>query len=881
MKYIDICIALYDYQSHNDEELSFNADDTLYIIHKDSSDWYKAQLKTKNTDGRIGLVPSNYIKKSRPICILKALYDYQAHSSEELTFKENDTMTLYDKDDQDWYLAETKGGEIGLVPSNYVEESTISADTTNVSSPICNSKWAIALYNFDPQDKEETQLKEHEQVLVVDYVSNHDWWTIEHKDGTSGIVPATYLKFQDEYEAPLEKGKEEEQKIIEEEEIRRIARMREKEEKEKSRQAEAERRRKMQEEAKQREIETKKRQAAALAASLENNSPRRSQIPAPLPPVNASLVQNQSMTPHDPNKPDVTRIRWWTDRTGAFKVEAQLLAYSNGKIRLFKTNGVKIDVPVEKMCIDDLKYVEQETGQKLLDDNTPLSHFSKGFSWFNYFKKINIPYEASARYAKAFEKATLGERDIERLTYGRMKALGMAENHVRRFQRFIETNQVEPLSDDENSKPKLKVKKSVTFGPVTYIEDHAVIEVSDDEDGNYINHDAQWQIDQDEMLARKLQEQENEQNGRAQSTLRSVGLHRRGTGRPTPSHSTPKSVEFTGFNQTKQEILKPIPAQPEMQPLQPSPVQRSLPISQPQIVSASSNTAPLTSQSGFDDDAWAPRPSHSPSTKPLTFNTISFANSVVNNTPPQPPQRPIPQTSQQSLADPQPFAKWGESPSAGHLSVSAPATTNSPLVFSQPNSFANQNKLQPLQQSTTNTHNSLTTGNNSFIGSSPSLQHQQLTQFASSSPYLQHSTSNLSMHSVSIPIQSGLSPSMTSQPPINVNPLQPQLTAASTPARNWENATPNNPFGNRILNNNSTPTLHSNFQSQTFNTSQTTGYSTSTMGSNDKYAIFKTIDTSAPSILKPTTPFQQQQTGFVQMQPQQHNSIFTSQQQRW
>lgn len=63
MKYIDICIALYDYQSHNDEELSFNADDTLYIIHKDSSDWYKAQLKTKNADGRIGLVPSNYIKK--------------------------------------------------------------------------------------------------------------------------------------------------------------------------------------------------------------------------------------------------------------------------------------------------------------------------------------------------------------------------------------------------------------------------------------------------------------------------------------------------------------------------------------------------------------------------------------------------------------------------------------------------------------------------------------------------------------------------------------------------------------------------------------------------------------------------------------------------
>ncbi|OAD07596.1 hypothetical protein MUCCIDRAFT_126132, partial [Mucor lusitanicus CBS 277.49] len=56
------------------------------------------------------------------------------------------------------------------------------------------------------------------------------------------------------------------------------------------------------------------------------------------------------------------KVRMWTDRTGAFKVEAQFLSCANGKIRLFKTNGVKIDVPTQKMCIEDLKYIEQETG---------------------------------------------------------------------------------------------------------------------------------------------------------------------------------------------------------------------------------------------------------------------------------------------------------------------------------------------------------------------------------------------------------------------------------------------------------------------------------------------------------------------------------------
>ncbi|GAM28278.1 hypothetical protein SAMD00019534_114540 [Acytostelium subglobosum LB1] len=49
-----------------------------------------------------------------------ALYDYDAQQSDELTFKENDIITLIKKVDNDWWQGETNGNS-GMFPSNYVE----------------------------------------------------------------------------------------------------------------------------------------------------------------------------------------------------------------------------------------------------------------------------------------------------------------------------------------------------------------------------------------------------------------------------------------------------------------------------------------------------------------------------------------------------------------------------------------------------------------------------------------------------------------------------------------------------------------------------------------------------------------------------------------
>ena len=50
--------ALYDYKATNDTELSFNAGDILNINDQDDSGWWYAEL-----NGQMGFVPSNYIEE--------------------------------------------------------------------------------------------------------------------------------------------------------------------------------------------------------------------------------------------------------------------------------------------------------------------------------------------------------------------------------------------------------------------------------------------------------------------------------------------------------------------------------------------------------------------------------------------------------------------------------------------------------------------------------------------------------------------------------------------------------------------------------------------------------------------------------------------------
>ncbi|KAK3816511.1 MAG: hypothetical protein J3Q66DRAFT_342664 [Benniella sp.] len=123
-----VVVALYNYEANTEQELSIKENDILYILDDADPNWWKAKLKTPDSNGlQVGLVPSNYVEPLPSIGTVIGLYSYKPTTEEYLTLEKGDTLTLYEQDDQDWLLV-GNGSQVGFVPRNYVEVSAGQED---------------------------------------------------------------------------------------------------------------------------------------------------------------------------------------------------------------------------------------------------------------------------------------------------------------------------------------------------------------------------------------------------------------------------------------------------------------------------------------------------------------------------------------------------------------------------------------------------------------------------------------------------------------------------------------------------------------------------------------------------------------------------------
>ncbi|KAG1617912.1 hypothetical protein G6F46_004310 [Rhizopus delemar] len=455
----------------------------------------------------------------------------------------------------------------------------------------CEPKWGISIYDFHAEGGDELSVAENEQVYVLDYVTDDGWWRVQKVNGEVGLVPSSYVEFdrqeEDEGAAPRVDNSVEEirrQREQEERELqqRRIAEEQEREERkrreEERRREEEERVRREQEENRRREEERRRQEAAAAAAAKRAEAARLEEERRKSAALSRSLSTSSSKSTRqqDLPKPDLSKIRTWTDRTGAFRVEAQFVDFHNGKLRLHKLNGVKIDVPAEKMSPADLDWVNQhlhKTPSATEDIAPPMptrpaeKKRNENWDWFDWFMTIGIPHQASLQYASAFKADKLDDSDIPKLTHKQMKTLGLKEEHVQRVERFIETGQ------SEDPEEAIKEKQ-------------------------------QSQIEKDEELARRLQREFDEANKNKKSSSTPAG-------RPRPSVSAPKDVhpdllEFIGNQLTTNDKGK----EPEK---------------------------PKNDLVGFTDDAWAPRSGSSPIP---TLTPLKPTPATTSTPPPPPPAAP-------------------------------------------------------------------------------------------------------------------------------------------------------------------------------------------------------------------------------------------------
>ena len=268
-------------------------------------------------------------------------------------------------------------------------------------------------------------------------------------------------------------------------------------------------------------------------------------------------------------------------------MDAQFIGLKDGKIHLHKLNGVKIAVPVGKMAIEDLEYVERETGVSL-DEDKPLSDIKRksqkaangdarktsqtksstpktgasvqqpkkpDYDWFDFFLKCGVsPYQCE-RYTFNFNRDSMDESVLPETTPAVLRTLGLKEGDIIRVMKFL---------DNKYGRTGAKSKlRNVSFGG------EEVIGSDDGGDGSITSP-----------------------SGGLFSGPGGALKNNTRKGRPAPTVQVNDTVDPNAFQQKgKDKELSPEPNDQTKTPL----------ASAPKPVPKTAN--------GFDDDAWDVKPS--------------------------------------------------------------------------------------------------------------------------------------------------------------------------------------------------------------------------------------------------------------------------------
>lgn len=283
------------------------------------------------------------------------------------------------------------------------------------------------LYEFMAQGDDEVTVAVDDEVVVLDDLRSEEWWMVKRlKTGKEGVVPSSYvevtgtLPMSTPSYSDTNAGKSAvEQNRLEEE---RLA-----------------------------------REAAKNGAS--GRIPERQS--SLTPEASSSRRQSTRRSGTGKSKPNSSRIRTWTDRSNSFKVEAEFIGLREGKIHLHKLNGVKIAVPVTKMSVEDLEYVERATGASL-DDDKPLSDIKRRSTqravnkaagggagatvvpkdhdyWFDFFLSCGVNPQICDRYAQAFSKDQMSPEILPEVNAALLRTLGLKEGDILRVMKSLDT----------------------------------------------------------------------------------------------------------------------------------------------------------------------------------------------------------------------------------------------------------------------------------------------------------------------------------------------------------------------------------------------------------------------------------------------------------
>ncbi|KAF8268783.1 hypothetical protein EI94DRAFT_1726772 [Lactarius quietus] len=568
---------------------------------------------------------------------------------------------------------------------------------------------AVALYDFQAQGDDELNVTEGDALWVIEQEGD-EWWKCRNAKGDEGVVPASYIEPTGAGRLPARPAEPEDEEddgsAEREVEERAVAERAEREAKEarelKDRQAQEQRakataaaaeveRKRKEKEKREREERDREDLAKREKEREEEDDGEETRRGADDKRATKSVPKTVRSPKPEGRKsvekrapPDPSQTREWRDRSGQFRVEAAFLGFKNGVLRLHKVNGVVIEVPSEKMSVEDIRYVEKMSGRGGSasrkggeEDDEPLAKRRQSLQttpaptkkapsvdWFEFFLNAGCDVDDCTRYAASFERDKIDEAILPDITEGTLRTLGLREGDIIRVNKLIDARRPKPSVNASSSDVNL---------------------LGADESGT---------------PARATP------SPGAPNLFTGPGgqLKNARRGRPAPgktSSTAPGAVDLTAISTASEQIAR------STTPLVTSP---AAPPAPPALVSSPAQVP----ASGFDDDAWTNRPS---STKPVAptppiperapsvpaLNAAALSP-VSAPTPPQPPRAPSAPVTQVGSSIPTSASAGGglaktdadifdqlarlsqlrvQTPSAGSAPNSAPPVP-SPAIVSPP-----------------------------------------------------------------------------------------------------------------------------------------------------------------------------------------------------
>jgi hypothetical protein len=332
--------------------------------------------------------------------------------------------------------------------------------------------------------------------------------------------------------------------------------------------------------------------------------------------------------------PDSSKVRTWTDRSGSFKVEAEFIGLRDEKIHLHKLNGVKIAVPVPKMSKEDLDFVEKAIGESL-GDLRPVADIIKQ----------NSSSRSGSSAGAQIERPKKPEYDW----FDFFLSCGVDPNICQRYASAFDRDQM-----GEEVLPDINPTVLRTLG----LKEGDILRVMKFLDNKYGRKRVNFAEGGEEAANTGLFSGPG-------GTLK----NNTAKGRPTPPVQTNSELNLESMARGASSS-----ADKQATPLANAPARKAT--------------------DGFEDDAWAPRPSRSATTSPTPVSSATSSAPVPAPTPTQPTLTPGMQAM--SLLD-QPLIPTPAPPSAPQQQLAPPQQQQQQTQGATPGLFEQLAKPGPSQ----------------------------------------------------------------------------------------------------------------------------------------------------------------------------------------